>query len=630
MGNLVKQSRSLPTLQEGVLYRLKALTLSYYEDGSSRQNTGYTTPCYFKVDPTAPKAPQITVGTPYTACTTNDCTAHGGPAVKGTFTFKPATGDVNNVAYQYRLSATAAWSADQTGSTVSVGITPPKEGTYRLYVRAKDNVSRYGAQSVVDFLVADGEKPVGQWNFTEADGAAVDSATWDGADNATLAGGAVRDDRGRRGLITRDASSLALETPVTDKGLALDGTTGYAATAATVLDTSASYTVSAWVRVDPSASRTLTVLSQAPDSASPFSKKYIPFGLSYAGGGANTWSMSVMGTDGTLRKASASQATPRGVWTHVAGVHDAEAKKVSLYVNGALQSSVDAGTAWKGSGPLQIGRGIWADVYTDYFNGSIDEPTTWQRALSAEAIAEEAKTLTSELYAGVELVADWSADRGSGTTIADTTSGYGRSLTLGSGASLNGESIVLDGVDDAATTAGPVVDDTGSFTVTALASLNATALAAKNIGYTGQVVGQRTADGSAWGFWYELTGKQTVLDEETLEEKTVPVGFWRFGRLNAGGTFSAVVSDEAAMVDGMVRMTGVFNAQGGTIGLYLGGVQNGDDQSFTAKTGSGDFAVGKGFSDTAWEHYVPGRVSEVRLWAGAMAGSDQVEEIVGD
>ncbi|MET8170812.1 LamG-like jellyroll fold domain-containing protein, partial [Streptomyces sp. NPDC005329] len=485
VGNLIKQSRSLPTLQEGVLYRLRALTLSYYEDGSSRQNTGYTTPCYFKVDPTAPKAPQITVGTPYTVCTTNDCTAHGGPAVKGTFTFKPATGDANNVAYQYRLSSTAAWSADRTGSTVSVGITPPKEGTYRLYVRAKDNVSRYGAQSVVDFLVADGEKPVGRWNFTEADGAAVDSATWDGADNATLAGGAVRDDRGRRGLITRDTSDLALETPVTDKGLALDGSTGYAATAATVLDTSASYTVSAWVRVDPSASRTLTVLSQAPDSGSPFSMKYIPFGLSYAGGGANTWSMSVMGTDGTLRKASASQATPRGVWTHVVGVHDAEAKKVSLYVNGALQSSVDAGTAWKGSGPLQIGRGIWADVYTDYFKGSIDEPTTWQRALSAESIAEEAKTLTSKLYAGVELVADWSADRGSGTTIADTTSGYGRSLTLGGGASLDGESIVLDGVDDAATTAGPVVDDTGSFTVTALASLDATALAGKSVGYTG-------------------------------------------------------------------------------------------------------------------------------------------------
>ncbi|MGW0943684.1 LamG domain-containing protein [Streptomyces sp. NPDC002623] len=633
VGNLVKQTRSLPTLQEGVLYRLKALTLSYYEDGSNQQNTGYTTPCYFKVDPTAPKAPQITIASTYTECLANDCTPHGGPGVKGTFTFKPATVDANNVAYQYRLSSTAAWSADQTGSTVTVGITPPKEGKYNLYVRAKDTVGRYGEQSVVEFLVADGEKPVGQWNFAEADGVAVDSATWDGSDNATLAGGAVRDDRGRRGLITRDASGAALETPVTDKGLALDGSTGYAATPATVLDTSASYTVSAWVRVDPAASRTLTVLSQAPDNPSPFSKKYIPFGLSYAGEGASTWSMSVMATDGSLHKASAQQAAPRGVWTHVAGVHNAETKKVSLYVNGALQSTVDAGTAWKGSGPLQIGRGIWADAYTDYFKGSVDELKTWQRALSAEAIKEEARTLTSQGYAGVELVADWSAEHGVYTTITDTTSGYGRALALVGGASLDGESIVLDGSDDAATTAGPVVDDTGSFTVTALASLDGAALVGKSVGYTGQVVGQRTADGSAWGFWYQLSGKETVWDEETSEEKTVPVGYWQFGRLDANGTFTAVSSEQSAVLDGMVRLTGVFDAQAdttGTISLYLAGVQNRDPQAFTAKVGSGDFAVGKGFTSSAWQHYLPGRIAEVRLWAGAMTGSDQVEETVGD
>ncbi|MEU1184051.1 LamG domain-containing protein [Streptomyces sp. NPDC005820] len=624
------RTRSLATLQEGVLYRVKALTLSYDEAGENRLNTGYTMPCYFKVDPTAPKAPLIAVASPYTQCTTNDCTAHGGPGVKAMFTFNPAAGDEKtNVAYQYRLSSTAAWSPDQVAS-VSAGITPPKEGTYRLYVRAKDTVGRYGAQAVFDFVVADGEKPVGRWNFAEADGAAVDSETWDGSDNAMPAGGAVRDDRGRRGLITRDAGGVALGTPVTDRGLSLDGSSGYAATAATVLDTSASYTISAWVRVDPGASRTLTALSQAPDSPSPFTKKYIPFGLSYAAGGADTWSLSVMGTDGSLRKAGAQQATPRGVWTHVAGVYDADAKKVSLYINGELQGTVDSVTAWKGSGPVQIGRGIWADTFTDYFKGSIDEPAVWQRALSAQAIADEARTMISKEYAGVELVADWSADRGSGTTIADTTSGYGRSLHLGGGASLEGESIVLDGVDGAATTAGPVVDDAGSFTVTALASLDADALKAKSVGYTGQVVGQRTADGSAWGFWYELTGKSTVWDEDAAEEKTVPVGLWHFGRLNTDGTFSAVASEEAADVAGAVRMTGVFNAQDGTISLYLGAVQNGADKAFTAKVGSGDFAVGKGVSDGGWEHYLPGRVAEVRLWAGAMAGSDQVEETVGD
>ncbi|WP_436848714.1 LamG domain-containing protein [Streptomyces asoensis] len=628
VGDNAKVTLTWSSLTDGTLYRYRAWARSYYNGGASYlsgpSNASTTGWCYFKVDSSAPKAPAVTVGSPYTLCTANDCTAHGGPAVKGTFKFGPATGDTN-VAYQYRLSSTAAWSKDQTGASVSVGVTPTKAGTYRLYVRAKDGIGRYGAQSVVDFLVADGEKPVGQWQFGENDGAAVDSATWDGADNATLGGGAVRDDRGRRGLITRDAAGVPLATPVTDKGLALDGATGYAATAGTVLDTTGSYTVAAWVRVDPAATKTVTVLSQST-ATSPFTAKYSPFIISYG----TKWSMRVLGTDGTFHEAAAPTTAPKGVWTYVAGVHDAVAKKVHLYVNGKLQASADAGPAWHADGAFQIGRLLYADTYVDHFKGSIDEPTAWQRALSAEEIEDDARALTSQGNAGVELVADWSADRGAGSTVADTTSGYGRSLTLGGGASLDGDAIVLDGVDDAATTAGPVVDDTGSFTVTALASLDATALAGKSVGYTAQVVGQRTADGSSWGLWYELTDKQTVLDEETLEEKTVPVGFWRFGRLDAGGTFSAVSSEEAAAVDGMVRMTGVLDAQNGTIGLYLGAVQNGDDQVFTARIGSGDFAVGKDFAAKAWGHYLPGRVADVRLWTGAMAGSDQIEETVGD
>ncbi|MBK3583218.1 LamG domain protein jellyroll fold domain protein, partial [Streptomyces sp. MBT57] len=245
-------------------------------------------------------------------------------------------------------------------------------------------------------------------------------------------------------------------------------------------------------------------------------------------------------------------------------------------------------------------------------------------------IASEARLLTSEAFAGAELVAGWSPTGASGSTIADTTSGYGRTLTLSGGAAVEGEEIVLDGVDDAAAVAGPLVDDTGSFTVTALAALDAEKLASKSVGYTGQVVGQRTADGSAWGFWYQLTGHETVLDEETLEERTVPVGVWHFGRLNADGTFSSVVSDEVAALDGMVRLTGTHDAQSGTISLYLGHNQNGEDRAFSAKLGSGDFAIGKGFTAGGWKHYLPARIAEVRLWAGAMASSEQVGTIVGD
>ncbi|MFB7113458.1 LamG domain-containing protein [Streptomyces sp. NPDC056291] len=654
VGNLVKQSRKLPTLKEGVNYRLKALTLSYYEGGTNQLNTGYTTPCYFKVDPTAPKAPQVTIGSPYTECTTNDCVARGAPGQSATFTFKAAAGDTNNVAYEYSLSSGSTWAsakkvcAPQVPADLCAGlgednwlvigwqavITPDHGGVYRLTVRAKDNVGtgRYGASTVVDFAVHSGAGPIGRWHFSEASGLAVDSAAPNGmtGHDATLAGGAIRDNRGRRGVLTHDAQGQPLDTPVTDLGLSLNGTTGYASTASKVLETRTSYTVSTWVRLSAAPTRNLTVLSQNGTHRSPF---YLGYENS-----SGTWALRATSQDAPVggswsyQKVAATAVPTIGTWTHLTGVYDAQKQEIRLYVNGKLQGSAPYTTAWAATGPLQIGRTFWSDTYTDFFNGSVDEVAVWQRALSSKEISDEARLAISDGFNGVELVANWSADQGSGRSVPDTVSGYGRSLTLAGGASLDGEAIVLNGVDAAATTPGPVVDDTGSFTVTALASLDGDELATKTVGYTGQVLGQRAADGSAWGLWYELTEKKTVLDEDTFEEKTVPHGFWRFGRLNADGTFSAVASDESALLDGMVRLTGVFDAQAGaagTISLHLGYVQNGEPSAFTAKVGSGHFGVG-GFAEGAWGHFLPGQVAEVRLWAGAMADGEQIEETVGD
>ncbi|MFF9496557.1 LamG domain-containing protein [Streptomyces flaveolus] len=614
-------------LADNTLYRFRTATTSHYNGGASRLTSVMSDYCYFRIDSTAPKTPQITLASPYTACTTT-CPAGGGPGVAATLTFKPATGDANIVAYQYKLANAATWSGELKGATASATITPSRAGLVRVFVRAKDDVGRWGAQSGLDFLVAAGTGPVGQWHFDEASGAARDTATANGSDDVTLSGAAVRDDRGRRGVITHDSGGVPLQTPVTDKGLALDGSTGYASTSAPVLETRASYTLSTWVRLSQAPTRNQTVLSQNGVHRSLF---YLGYEET-----ANAWALRAVNQDApkdgswTYQTAAATTPPAVGVWTHLTGVYDAQAREIRLYVNGTLQGSAPYTTPWAASGPLQMGRTQWSDTYTDYFAGSMDETTVWQRALTQDEIADAAAPMNAPGHAAVELVADWSADRGSNTAIADTTSGYGRSLTLAGGASLDGEAIVLDGVDDAATAAGPLVDGTGSFTVTTLTALDQGKIAAKPVGYTGQVLGQRTADGSAWGIWYERTGSETVFDEETLEEKTVPEGFWRFGRLNSDGTFSAVASSEEAVMDGMIRLTGVFDAQQGTITLYLSNSVNGDPQAFTAKIGAGEFAVGKGLSKTAWGHFLPARVAEARVWAGAMATPEQIGETVGD
>ncbi|MFF3286335.1 LamG domain-containing protein [Streptomyces sp. NPDC003023] len=630
VGDGTKVTMSWSTLTEGKLYRLRAWTRSYYNGGASHlagpSNASTTGWCHFKVDPTAPKAPRITVGAPYTECTPNACAAAGGPGQKAAFTFAPAVGDANIVSYQYKMSSQDAWSAEIKGSTVSREITPQKSGTHSVYVRAKDSVGRWGAQHAVDFLVAAGEGPNGRWHFGEASGAAIDSATAAGVTkhNMTLSSSAVRDDRGRRGLMTHDASGVPLATPVTDRGLVLNGTSSHAGTDSAVLEPRSSYTVSAWVRLDD-LTKSQAILSQDGTANSAFMLSY------QIAEGYTSWFFGVKKANGLYGGEISETPARANVWTHVAGTYDAAADRVELFVNGVsigTEEGVEA--AIEPAGRFRVGLVQANSGYYQPFGGSIDEVTTWQRALSGTEIADEARLLTSESFAGTELVAEWNTAYGTGTTVPDSASGYGRALALAGGATLANGEIVLDGTDGAATAAGPLVDDTGSFTVTALAAVDGAALAAKPVGHTAQILGQRTADGSAWGLWYQLTGKDTVLDETTFEERTVPVGKWHFGRLNADGTFSSVVSDEVAAADAPVRMTGVFDAQAGTISLYLGHNQNGAATAFTAKAGSGDFAVGKGFTSGVWKHHLPGRLSEVRLWAGAMASPEQIDTTVGD
>ncbi|MFE9590230.1 LamG-like jellyroll fold domain-containing protein [Streptomyces microflavus] len=620
--NLAKQSRSLPALQEGVQYRLKALTMSYYEGGSNRLNTGYTTPCYFKVDPTAPKAPKIALGSPYTECLPNDCAAKGAPGQRATFAFAPASGDAGVVSYEYALSGMTGVST-ATGSTANVQLTPERAGTYTLRARAKDTVGRYGAWNAVDFLVAAGAGPVARYHFDEASGVALDTASPGGADNATLGGGAVRDDRGRRGLISHDAQGEELPVSAEDKGLSLNGTSAYAQTEKPVVETRSAFTLSAWVRMDKNDAFG-TVLAQRDQGGLPFFFVYSPT--------LKTWYFGIRRSDGTGAWGKAAiYPAETGVWTHLAGTYDPAKKELHFYVDGRLQGGpVTVDGSWQSTEPLQIGRAqTGPNSYVQHFPGSIDEVALWQRVLTAQEIADEAKLLTSAGFAAAELVADWAPERGSGTTVADTTSGYGRNLTLTGGALLDGDAIVLDGVDDAATTPGPLVYDHAAFTVSTLVQLNGAHLLAKNTGYIGQVLGQRTADGSAWGFWFELTGKRTELTEEG-EEVTVPEGVWHFGRLEADGKFSSVVSEQVAALDSPVRLTGVYNSLDGTISLYLGHTQNGEAQEFTIALGAGDFAIGKGFTGGAWKHYLPARIGDVRLWAGAMASSEQIDYRVGD
>ncbi|GAA3206617.1 hypothetical protein GCM10020256_01770 [Streptomyces thermocoprophilus] len=305
-------------------------------------------------------------------------------------------------------------------------------GTYVLSVRARDVLGRLGEIESVKFKVAKGDDPVGLWHFDETTGLAADSAPSGGAADAVLASPATRDDRGRRGLITRDAQGLPLADPVTDQGLALDGTTGYAATGKPVLATDASYTVSAWVRLTDG-TRNATALGQDPAMSGGW---YSAFYLGYRAD-SKKWELLTSpkdATDGNISTQVVRSVQPAalGAWTHLAAVYDHTGKVIKLYVNGELQGTQAVAPSWSSTGRLQIGRVWWRGAYHDYWKGSIDEVTAWQKALTDEEIADDADLVSADGTKAVELVAAWSAAGAAdgAVSLADTISGYGRTLAL--------------------------------------------------------------------------------------------------------------------------------------------------------------------------------------------------------
>ena len=62
-----------------------------------------------------------------------------------------------------------------------------------------------------------------------------------------------------------------------------------------------------------------------------------------------------------------------GTWYYLLGVHDAQAKTISLYVNGVLQQTTPYTSAWKATGATAIGRGKFAGKPVDFASADIDD-----------------------------------------------------------------------------------------------------------------------------------------------------------------------------------------------------------------------------------------------------------------
>ncbi|HET6215162.1 MAG TPA: LamG-like jellyroll fold domain-containing protein [Micromonosporaceae bacterium] len=166
-----------------------------------------------------------------------------------------------------------------------------------------------------------------------------------------------------------------------DGSLAADGACN-AATTAAVLRTDQSFTVAAWLRFTGATEFTLyTAVSQDGDVNSGFLLQYMT--------GENVWGFSMPTTDSTSETyvtARSPQPVVLDTWTHVAGVYDAAAGQMKLYVDGLLVTIVAHTGAWHASGALQIGRAKWHGFLGDWWRGGIDDVQVFQGALTDDEV----------------------------------------------------------------------------------------------------------------------------------------------------------------------------------------------------------------------------------------------------
>ncbi|HSC02424.1 MAG TPA: alpha-L-arabinofuranosidase C-terminal domain-containing protein [Solirubrobacteraceae bacterium] len=213
---------------------------------------------------------------------------------------------------------------------------------------------------------------------------------------------------------------------------------------------------------------------------------------------------------------------------------------------------------------------------------------------------------------GATLTGHWTFDEGSGTVAADS-SGGGHPLTLAGGASwgpgvVGPSALSLGGNQQYAAGAGPVIDTTQSFTVSAWVNLNNTN------GYQTFV----SQDGSqVSGFYLQLRGDSHRFAFTHLAYDSPSA-------LGTIATASAVIPQPGEWY----LLTGVYNATKDTIALYVNGTLQQTQSNSGSWGASGPLAVGRGKFAGNLVDFVSGRIDDVQAYSGVL-GASAIKQLAG-
>ncbi|MBT2442942.1 hypothetical protein J7E93_23105 [Streptomyces sp. ISL-36] len=188
---------------------------------------------------------------------------------------------------------------------------------------------------------------------------------------------------------------------------------------------------------------------------------------------------------------------------------------------------------------------------------------------------------------------------------AGTSGGSGgHSGTLTAGASWttdHGGAVALNGSTGTVTAAGPVVDTTRSFTVSAWAKVEPGAGTSVVLSQDGSVI-------SGMMLWYNQ-----------------PDNTWRFGlpKSDSGGwSVDQAISRTQAKPGVWTRLTAVHDAASGVVTLYVDGVEAGTTTHPTRWAADGPFVVGRDKVNGAGNAYFHGAVQRVEVYDHPMTATE--------
>ncbi|HKS35608.1 MAG TPA: PQQ-dependent sugar dehydrogenase, partial [Verrucomicrobiae bacterium] len=108
--------------------------------------------------------------------------------------------------------------------------------------------------------------------------------------------------------------------------------------------------------------------------------------------GWHTFGVGVSGGGGNFGQRYSTTVRALNVWYHVAGVYDATAATLDIYVNGVLDNGVVLGTIPASQADANVNVNIGRRTGGFYFNGIIDEVRVYNRVLTAAEIQSDMNT----------------------------------------------------------------------------------------------------------------------------------------------------------------------------------------------------------------------------------------------